>query len=103
MAAAEVKAFFAEFVRLAERGIYTHRPWVGFSERPFHSAKLNIDDAVPLPVQRSTEPPSSQGAANAVGSNGIAAIHEKTIWLFGDSTMFGWGVPDEQTIASHLS
>jgi len=25
------------------------------------------------------------------------------IWMFGGSTMFGWGVPDDQTIASHLA
>ncbi|HTA42709.1 MAG TPA: SGNH/GDSL hydrolase family protein [Bryobacteraceae bacterium] len=28
---------------------------------------------------------------------------QKTIWLFGGSTQFGWGVPDSKTIASYLS
>jgi lysophospholipase L1-like esterase len=67
---------------------YLYQSWVGFSERPFQSTYLNIDQADPLPLRRTI-------------SNSKDA--KKTIWLFGGSTQFGWGVPDNQTIASHLS
>lgn len=80
---------FLSFQKLQLEMEYVYQPWVGFSERPFRSACLNIDDADPLPVRR-TLPASGK-------------VTEKTIWLFGGSTLFGWGVPDNQTIASHLS
>ena len=83
------KQCFLSFQNLQLEMEYTYQPWVGFSERPFRSACLNIDDANPMPVRR-TVPDSAKGS-------------EKTIWLFGGSTVFGWGVPDNQTIASHLS
>jgi len=83
-------SLFREFDRLETSRMYVYQPWVEFSERVFHSPLLNIDQAEPLPTRRTVEP--ANGAAN-----------NRTIWLFGGSTQFGWGVPDNQTIASHLS
>jgi len=81
---------FQEFDNLQNSNEYRYRPWVGFSERPFSSPLFNVDNAEPLPTRRTIDSPD--GAPNT-----------KTIWLFGGSTQFGWGVPDSQTIASHLS
>jgi len=86
---AEARDIYAEFKNL-NKGGYEYRPWVGFSERPFHSPLLNIDEAFPLPIRRTIHPPAQAPA-------------RKTIWLFGGSTQIGWGVPDGETIASHLS
>jgi len=80
---------FLSFQNLQMNMAYEYRPWVGFSERTFRSPCLNIDYADPLPVRRTV--------------SASAKVAERTIWLFGGSTQFGWGVPDNQTIASHLS
>jgi hypothetical protein len=81
---------FGEFDELEAFRMYLYQPWVGFCERSFHSDRLNIDEGDPLPIRRTVEPPSTVAAT-------------RTIWLFGGSTQFGWGVPDDQTIASNLS
>jgi hypothetical protein len=83
--------FFKEFDRLGENETYIYQPWVGFSERVFHSTRLNVDEALPLPTRRTVQNSSDRGGRPLV------------IWTFGGSTMFGWGVPDDETIASHLS
>ena len=83
-------SLFGEFDKLEVSRMFLYQPWVGFSERPFHSPLFNIDEGEPLPIRRTIE-------AVEVAKN------NKTIWLFGGSTQFGWGVPDDQTIASHLS
>ena len=80
---------FEDFDDLEAHRMYVYQPWVGFSERTFHSRFLNIDDDEPLPVRRTVE--------------STIAGADKTIWLFGGSTQFGWGVPDNETIASQLS
>jgi hypothetical protein len=87
---AAAASLFREFDKLETSRMYVYQPWVGFSERVFHSPLLNVDPGEPLPTRRTVEPA------------GVAASN-KTIWLFGGSTQFGWGVPDNQTIASHLS
>jgi hypothetical protein len=61
-------------------------PWVARSEPVFHSPRFNVDSNHPLPIRRTASP----------------AAATKTVWLFGDSAAFGFGVPDDQTIASHL-
>lgn len=83
--------FFKEFDRLGQDETFIYQPWVGFSERVFHSARLNVDDTKPLPTRRTVQN-SSDGAKRPL-----------IIWTFGGSTMFGWGVPDDETISSHLS
>ena len=90
MSHAEAMRLFREFGDLNKGSAFLYRPWIGFSERRFTSATLNVDDADPVPVRRTIQPPSS-------------APDRKTIWLFGGSTQFGWGVPDGQTIPSHLA
>ena len=70
---------------------FIYQPWVGFSERVFHSPRLNVDETKPLPTRRTIQNGSSRGGRPLI------------IWTFGGSTMFGWGVPDDETIASHLS
>ena len=67
------------------------RPWLGFSEGPFHNGRFNIDAASPLPVRRTI-------STQAVPSSATPLL----IWIFGGSTSLGYGVPDDQTIASHL-
>ena len=89
LSASDAAKLFEDFDDLEAHRMYVYEPWVGFSERIFHSRFLNIDDDQPLPVRRTVE---SAGA-------GV----DKTIWLFGGSTQFGWGVPDNETIASQLS
>lgn len=81
---------FRDFDRLEVSRMYTYQPWVGFSERTFHSPLLNIDEGEPLSVRRTVQ-----------ADEATASV--RTIWLFGGSTQFGWGVPDNQTIASNLS
>jgi hypothetical protein len=90
--AEEAQRFFQDFDKLGDDGTFEYQPWVGFSERVFHSDKLNVDQGVPLPRRRSVAP----AAATQVKG-------KKVIWMFGGSTMFGWGVPDDQTIPSHLA
>ena len=83
--------FFKEFDRMGQEETFIYQPWVGFSERVFHSPRLNVDDAKPMPTRRTVQGRSGRGG------------HPLIIWTFGGSTMFGWGVPDDETIASHLS
>jgi hypothetical protein len=81
---------FREFDKVNGDHAYEYQPWVGFSERPYHSPLVNIDAGEPLPTRRTIQTHAS-------------APNQKTIWLFGGSTQYGWGVPDSQTIASHLA
>ena len=90
MSPADAAKFFREFDKMGENETYIYQPWVGFSERPYHSSLLNVDDADPVPTRRTIQ-------STAPGPV------KKVIWLFGGSTQFGWGVPDSQTITSHLA
>lgn len=85
--APEAEALFPHFEKLRESIVY--RPWIGYSELPMHAAHLNIDDGTPVPARRTLATTRPGGTP-------------KTIWLFGGSTTLGVGVPDDQTIASHL-
>jgi hypothetical protein len=87
----EARTFFLEFDRMGREETYIYAPWVGFSEREFHGNRLNVDAAVPLPMRRTLRPQAGGGT------------REFIICAFGGSTMFGWGVPDEETIPSHLA
>lgn len=91
MSADEAIRFFKEFDRMGENETYIYQPWVGFSERVFHSTRLNVDEAAPTPARRTIPNGSDRGGRPLV------------IWVFGGSTTFGWGVPDDETIPSHLS
>ena len=91
MSTDQAVGFFKEFDALGDNESFIYQPWVGFSERVFHASHLNVDSALPLPTRRTIQD-SSPGSGRPL-----------VIWTFGGSTMFGWGVPDDETIASHLS
>jgi hypothetical protein len=91
MSAEQAAIFFKAFDRMGEAETYIYQPWVGFSERVFHSERLNVDEAMPMPTRRTWQN-SDRGERPPL-----------VIWTFGGSTMFGWGVPDDETIASHLA
>src|SRR5258706_6370694 len=83
----------------AERMIYVSagldrlavdRPWLGFSEGPYHNGRFNIDAANPLPVRRTISAQAAPSSATPI-----------FVWIFGGSTSLGYGIPDDQTIASH--
>ncbi len=90
MSADQAASFFQFFDRMGEAETYVYQPWIAFSERVFHSEKLNVDETIPFPTRRTW-----QDSASIKPS--------LVIWTFGGSTMFGWGVPDNETIASHLA
>jgi hypothetical protein len=90
MSAEQAAIFFKAFDRMGQQETLIYQPWVGFSQPVFHSEWLNVDAAVPMPTRRTWQD-SDRGRRPLV------------IWTFGGSTMFGWGVPDDQTIASHLA
>src|SRR5262245_19902903 len=90
MTTEEAKTFFEAFDRMGESETYLYQPWVEFSERVFHSDRLNVDEATPLPIRRTWRAPGN-------------SQEPLIVWAFGGSTMFGWGVPDDETIASHLA
>ena len=63
-------------------------PVTEFRERPFRGTYVNVDPrGFRLSKDQAPWPPPSNGF---------------TIFLFGGSTTFGYGLPDSQTIASHL-
>ena len=90
MSASQARIFFREFDRLGFAETYIYQPWVGLSEHVFHSERLNVDEAMSMPTRRTWQDYDRGG-------------RPLVIWTFGGSTMFGWGVPDDQTIASHLA
>lgn len=79
---------FRAFLSLSDRELYVKRPWVGFSERTVKLPGITVADAEPLAIRALQ---GTQGRAN-----------ERVVWVFGGSTTFGWGVPDDQTIPAHL-
>jgi lysophospholipase L1-like esterase len=65
-----------------------YEPFTQFRERPFHGTYVNVDDqGFRITKNQGSWPPDS---------------HNFNIFLFGGSTTFGYGVPDDQTIASYL-
>lgn len=84
----EARDLFLEFERFSSSVV--SRPWVGFSEQAWRSRNLNVIAAVPIPV-RATSQPSADADRPTL-----------TVWVFGGSTAFGYGVPDDQTLPSHV-
>jgi hypothetical protein len=68
---------------------YEYRPWVGHGDRVVQTEQVHVDESAPIPIRRTV-------------SRGRAGGTPRRIWLFGGSTSFGLGVPDDQTIATHL-
>ncbi len=79
----------ADFDQMGERESYQFNPWTTFMESPFDGEKVHVDPTEPFPTRR-TVPPVENG------------MEELRLWLFGGSTVFGWGVGDENTLASHM-
>lgn len=67
---------------------YTFEPFMQFKERPFAGRYVNVE----------------RGGFRRTASQGPWPLQRDTfnIFLIGGSTTFGYGVPDDQTIASHL-
>ncbi len=84
----EALAVGLDYDTWAQNGHWQIHPWTGLVSREFNGAYLNIDDdgvrQTSLPNPDYDEQPPLK------------------IWLFGGSTMFGWGLGDEWTIASSL-
>jgi hypothetical protein len=89
MSAEQAATFFKTFDRMGDAETYIYQPWVEFSERAFNSELVNVDDTMPMPTRRTW---SSDGDGQPL-----------VVWMFGGSTMFGWGVPDDETIPSHAA
>ncbi len=81
----EIDAFLDEQDTFNSLG-FQYAPWVQFRHPAFKGRYLNTDER----GFRLTMPPS------------VAREKPQKIYLFGGSTAFGFGVPDEHTIASYL-
>jgi len=68
-------------------------PFLIWGEKPFHGEYINIDESFMGSLRRTV---NSLGPA-------CDQAPRKVIWMFGGSTVFGWGVPDTETIPSNLS
>jgi hypothetical protein len=67
---------------------YAYEPFTQFKERPFHGRFVNVsEDGFRVSKDQGPWPPDP-GNYN--------------VFLFGGSTTFGYGVPDDQTVASYL-
>jgi hypothetical protein len=80
-----------EFDRMGEAESYEFHPWAVSMERRFDGRFLTVEEHFDH-NRRGTKPPAPADSGKK----------EFIIWLFGGSTMFGWGLPDDQTIASHV-
>jgi lysophospholipase L1-like esterase len=68
-------------------------PYVHWRGVPHAGRYINIDEDG---LRRTPQSQISQSSA-------AASVPKRTIWLFGGSTVWGWGARDEQTIAAHLA
>jgi lysophospholipase L1-like esterase len=68
-------------------------PFLIWGEKPWHREYINVDDSFMGNLRRTANPLSP--ACNQAP--------RKVIWMFGGSTIFGFGVPDAETVPSHLS
>jgi len=67
---------------------YAYEPFTQFKERPFHGRFVNVsEDGFRVSKDQGPWPPDPDNY---------------NIFLFGGSTTFGYGVPDDQTVASYL-
>lgn len=67
---------------------WIHEPWVGFREKPRASRFVNV---------------SADGVrATRGGATDLSNVPPNSVFVFGGSTMFGYGVADHETVASHL-
>lgn len=82
-----------EDLRRKSGGEGRYVPFLIWGEKPWHSKYINIDESF-IGTFRRTANPLSPACSQAP---------RKVVWMFGGSTLFGLGVPDAETIPSHLS
>ncbi|MBI1878575.1 MAG: hypothetical protein HYR94_10165, partial [Chloroflexi bacterium] len=80
-----------EFDRMGEQESYEYHPWTVFMERRFDGKVVTVEEHFNHNA-RGTKPPAPLQEGQ----------EDLLVWTFGGSTMFGWGLPDDQTIDSHL-
>lgn len=83
-----VRETWRKFDTMGERSSFRFHPWAVFSERPYSRRYVGVTEA----GQRRTSSPIPSSPT----------LRNVTVWTFGGSTLFGWGLPDSQTIASPL-
>jgi lysophospholipase L1-like esterase len=79
-----------EHLRWSANKKVNYVPFLVWGERPWHSKYINVDEGVVVNMRRTTNPACEQ-------------TERRVIWMFGGSTLFGMGAPDEATIPSYLS
>lgn len=80
----------AEFDRMGEHQSFVSNPWTTFMAGPFAGRHLNVV-ADPVLNHRATPAPApADGRPDLV------------VWAFGGSTLFGWGLSDDTTVAAQL-
>ncbi len=82
-----------EYQRRASSTAHHYVPFLIWGERPWHSSTINVDESAIGNLRRTVN--TTNPACDAA--------RRKVIWMFGGSTLFGMGVPDVETIPSHLS
>ncbi len=82
-----------EFDRMGEQSSYEFDPWTMFRERVYHGTLLNVDEGG---IRRTLAPDPAR--SNLPHTN----AEPLRVWVLGGSTVFGWAMPDAQTIPSHL-
>ena len=83
----EAIALGHEFDQMADKESFAFFPWTVFISREFKGKLLNV---------------SKKHIRKTVGLVKDNKNPDFVVWAFGGSTLFGWGVSDSQTIASHL-
>ena len=87
----EIAEIYHEFDLMGELESYQFNPWTTFSERPFKGNQLNVEEEYSYPTRRTVR-----------GTDAGSSKRELLVWMFGGSTMFGWGVSDRHTIPTNL-
>jgi len=87
----DIEIIGKEFDALGWTDTFVFNPWTVFSATPYKGQKLNVTegDVINYRVTQAADP-------------AYADQPPLQIWAFGGSTLFGWGVADEHTIATQL-
>ncbi len=85
-----IKQVWNEFDNMGKEMTFTHSPYATFQESPRTGKTLNIiNDTI------------SNYRSNS-SSNLEQNQKPVFVWMFGGSSVFGWGLPDNETIPAHL-
>ena len=80
-----VHQYMTEFHAAGQEQWHSYVYW---RSRPFHGSYVNVD---------------AQGIRRTWNASSTPVVGQPKIFMFGGSTMWGWGSRDEFTIASHVS